>query len=389
MLSYKKEILYPLLAASILVTISTLSLFYAMFQFRQIAEQRDFIDVRRFDIITLRNAILDAESCQRGYLLTSNVKFLEHYEESKIQAIKTMAIITQNAQLLPKLPPIILKINQLTEDKFNIIEASISIQTNAGSYASHLTLSKDRGKAVMDDIRFQLKKADQYLLDSHQALENKMHSMIQFTITAAAVLVLMIFGILIFSYRRTLKLFNEMLSSSNKADHLNYQATHDPLTNLFNRRGFEDILEKSHENAEREKQKYAIFYMDLDGFKAVNDQFSHETGDQLLIAVGRLFQNCLRENDCLARLGGDEFTLFVKSFKDKNELTALANRLISSLHHPIFLNNHSIQVGVSVGVAIYRIDGFKAQEIMAAADSAMYKAKKSGKNRVAFLSETR
>ncbi len=389
MLSYKKEILYPLLAASILVTISTLSLFYTMFQFRQIAEQRDLIDMRRFDIISLRNAILDAENSQRGYLLTNNVSFLEHYDDSKVQAIKTMAELIKDSQQLPKLSPIILKIHRLAEDKFTIIEASISIQMNAGSYASHLTLSKDHGKAVMDEIRRNLKLADQYLLGNHQALENKMHSMIKFTIIAAAGLVLMIFGILIFSYLRTLKLFNEMLSSTNKADHLCYQATHDPLTNLYNRRGFEDILEKSHENAQREKRKYAVFYMDLDGFKAVNDQFSHEVGGQLLIAVSRLFQNCLRENDCIARLGGDEFTLIVQSFKDKEELATLASRLISSLKKPIQLNEKSVQVGVSVGVAIYRIDGFKPHEVMAAADGAMYKAKKAGKNRVAFLSESR
>lgn len=385
MLSFKKEILYPLVAASILVTISTLSLFYTMFQFRQIAEQRDLIDVRRYDIITLRNAILDAENSQRGYLLTNNVTFLEHYDESKVQAIKTMAKITQNTHFLPELPPIILKIRKLAEDKFGIIEASINIQTNAGSYASHLTLSKDRGKAVMDEIRLNLKQADQYLLDNHQALENKMHNMIKFTLTAAAGLVLMIFAILIFSYRRTLKLFNEMLSSSTKVDNLSYQATHDPLTNLYNRRGFEDLLEKTHERAECEKRKYAIFYMDLDGFKAVNDQYNHDVGDQLLVSVGKIFQNFLRENDCLARLGGDEFTLIVQSFSNKDELTALANRLISALKYPIQLNENSLHVGVSIGIAIYRIDGFKPQEVMAAADSAMYKAKKSGKNQAAFL----
>jgi diguanylate cyclase (GGDEF)-like protein len=385
MLSYKKEILYPLLAASILVTISTLSLFYTMFQFRQITEQRDLIDIRRYDIITLRNAILDAENSQRGYLLTNNVTFLEHYEGSKIQAIKTMACIMQNTESLPKLSPLILKINELAGDKFNIIEASINVQINAGSYASHLTLSKDHGKAVMDEIRLNLKLADQYLLGSRQALEDKMHRMIKLTLTAAAGLVLMIFAILIFSYRRTLRLFNEMLSTSTKADHLSYQATHDPLTNLYNRRGFEDMLERIHGHAQREKRKYAIFYMDLDGFKAVNDQFSHEVGDQLLVSVSHLFQNFLRDNDCLARLGGDEFTLVVQSFNHKDELTALANRLILALNHPIILNDRPVQVGVSIGVAIYRIDGFKPQELMAAADSAMYKAKKSGKNQVAFL----
>ena len=385
MLNYKKEILYPLLATSVLVAIVVISLFYTTYRLNIAAASKDLIDIQRYNIVQLRNAILDAENSQRGYLLTNNVTFLDHYEESKQQVNSSIANIKKYADDFVELMPLIEQVKVLSTEKFNIIEASINVQLNAGSYASHLTLSKDRGKMVMDAIREHLSKADKLLVENRQTLETKMQNTLRFTITAAITLVISILGILIFAYRHTLKMFKEVLTSTSKLNHLSYQATHDTLTSLYNRRGFEAMLEDIHQVAMNDKRKYAIFYMDLDGFKAVNDQYSHEMGDQLLIAVSRLFQSCLRENDCLARLGGDEFTLIVRSFRDKDELTILAQRLIDALKNPIQIDGNMLHVGVSIGVAIYRIDGFSMDELMGAADSAMYRAKRSGKNCMRFL----
>ena len=385
MLNYKKEILYPLLATSVLVAIVVISLFYTTYRLNIAAASKDLIDIQRYNIVQLRNAILDAENSQRGYLLTNNVTFLDHYEESKQQVNSSIANIKKYADDFVELMPLIEQVKVLSTEKFNIIEASINVQLNAGSYASHLTLSKDRGKMVMDAIREHLSKADKLLVENRQTLETKMQNTLRFTVTAAITLVISILGILIFAYRHTLKMFKEVLTSTSKLNHLSYQATHDTLTSLYNRRGFEAMLEDIHQVAMNDKRKYAIFYMDLDGFKAVNDQYSHEMGDQLLIAVSRLFQSCLRENDCLARLGGDEFTLIVRSFRDKDELTILAQRLIDALKNPIQIDGNMLHVGVSIGVAIYRIDGFSMDELMGAADSAMYRAKRSGKNCMRFL----
>ena len=387
MLNYKKEIIYPLLAASLLISVVMLSLFYTMYSLNKTEKNKDFIDSQRFNIITLRNAVLDAETSQRGYLITNNVTFLDHYNESKIQAYKTIADLTKSARTHPELTPMLEKIQQLCDDKFSIIEASTTVQLRAGSYASHLSLSKDRGRIVMDNIRSELIATDEYLLERRKILSNRMGKTIRYSIIAGVTLAVMIFGILIFSYLHTLHLFKVILSSSNKVDHLSHQATHDTLTNLLNRRGFESRLQKIHDNAILEKQKYAIFYMDLDNFKTVNDQYSHAIGDQLLITVSQLFQSCLREHDALARLGGDEFTLIVQKFKDKDELETLANRLINALKMPIPVENLMLSVGVSIGVAIHRTDAFTPKKLMMAADKAMYHAKNSGKNKVVFLNK--
>jgi CHASE3 domain sensor protein len=263
MLSYKKEMIYPLLAASLLISVVMLSLFYTMYNLNKIEKNKDFIDTQRFNIITLRNAMLDAENSQRGYLITNNVTFLEHYNESKTQASKTISELSTSTHKLPALTPIVKKLNRLCEEKFSIIETSTSVQLNSGSYASHLTLSKDRGKAVMDSIRTALTEADEYLLVSRKTLNDRMQVTIRYSIFAGAALALMIFGILLFSYLRSLQLFKEILSSTTKVDRLSYQATHDTLTNLLNRRGFENRLHNVHELAALEKQEYAILYMDL------------------------------------------------------------------------------------------------------------------------------
>lgn len=387
MQNYKKEIIYPLIGALLLISAVMLSLFYTMYTLNKIEKSKDFIDTQRYNIVTLRNAVLDAETSQRGYLITNNVTFLEHYNESKLQASITMGELSKNSHELNALKPILKRVYLLCEDKFKIIEASTEIQLSSGSYASHLSLSKDRGRAVMDNIRTTLKDADKYLLERREKLNDDLQKTIRHSIIASVTLAIITFSVLLYSHLRRLQLFKEILTSSTKVDHLSHQATHDPLTNLLNRRGFEIQLHNIHEHAAIEKQQYAIFYMDLDNFKAVNDQHSHEVGDQLLITVSQLFQSCLREQDALARVGGDEFTLIVNKFKDKNELEALASRLINMLEKPITIKNAMLSVGVSIGVAIHSVDGFTPKKLMMAADKAMYHAKNSGKNKVVFLSK--
>jgi diguanylate cyclase len=387
MQNYKKEIIYPLIGALLLISAVMLSLFYTMYTLNKIEKSKDIIDTQRYNIVTLRNAVLDAETSQRGYLITNNVTFLDHYNESKLQASITMGELSKNTPELNALKPILKKVYLLCEEKFKIIEASTSIQLSAGSYASHLSLSKDRGKVVMDSIRTTLKDADKYLLERREKLNDDMQKTIRHSIIASVTLAIITFSVLLYSHLRRLQLFKEILTSSTKVDHLSHQAMHDPLTNLLNRRGFEIQLHNIHENAAIEKQQYAVFYMDLDNFKAVNDQHSHAIGDQLLITVSQLFQNCLREHDALARLGGDEFTLIVPRFKDKDELETLANRLINTLKKPIPIENAMLSVGVSIGVAIHRTDGFNPKKLMMAADKAMYHAKNSGKNKVVFLNK--
>jgi len=157
---------------------------------------------------------------------------------------------------------------------------------------------------------------------------------------------------------------------------LQHLALHDDLTKLPNRRACMDTLEFTI----NKEQQFSLMYLDLDGFKAVNDNYGHDIGDLLLIEVSKLFKNKLRSQDYLARLAGDEFLVIVTDMSDEQSLPMLAGRLIASLQKPLVLENNSVQISVSIGIATYPEDGDNIETLLKRADDAMYKAKENGKN---------
>ncbi len=164
----------------------------------------------------------------------------------------------------------------------------------------------------------------------------------------------------------------------NQEEQLAYQALHDPLTGLPNRRMLEVVLPRLIEESEQGKSS-ALFFIDLDNFKLVNDNFGHHVGDSLLVELGRLIQKQLRSGDRLIRLGGDEFAILLDGVQ-KKEAEAIASRLLESVGHYQFVTpQKSFNLFLSIGVAM--ITGRVDQEIvMSRADTAMYQAKERGGN---------
>ena len=191
-------------------------------------------------------------------------------------------------------------------------------------------------------------------------------------------------GILLFSYRRTVLLFEQAIENRIKSERLSFEADHDPLTKLPNRRGLNTHLRKIHSLSRRMEDLYAVFYMDLDGFKLVNDRLGHEAGDAVLVTTTSLFTQVLRDTDFLARAGGDEFVLVIHRYRDDNELELLAQRIINSLKQPIMVNQKYCHIGVSIGIARYPADAKHLDSILQIADSLMYQSKEAGKNRYTF-----
>lgn len=131
----------------------------------------------------------------------------------------------------------------------------------------------------------------------------------------------------------------------------------------------------------RRKLHIAICYLDLDGFKQVNDQYGHHTGDQLLIALTQRMSQMLREADTLARIGGDEFVAILPDLSDFNASLVIAERLINEVSRPVQLGDLVIQVSVSIGITFYPQDAvISADQLLRQADHAMYEAKSAGKN---------
>lgn len=164
------------------------------------------------------------------------------------------------------------------------------------------------------------------------------------------------------------------------ADRENALAYSDALTGLPNRQLFNDRLNMSLAQAYRQLGKVALFFLDLDGFKAVNDQLGHDYGDLLLKQVAERLKTCVRTTDTVARLGGDEFTIIL-AIRDKRDAEQVAEKVLTTVRAPYDLNGKvADKVGTSIGIALYPLDGTQGAELVRKADAAMYAAKQGGKN---------
>ncbi|EOU9530349.1 putative bifunctional diguanylate cyclase/phosphodiesterase [Cronobacter dublinensis] len=161
-------------------------------------------------------------------------------------------------------------------------------------------------------------------------------------------------------------------------------ALHDTLTRLPNRVLLEDRLDQAIHKADREASRFALMFMDLDGFKAVNDAYGHNTGDRLLVAVTERLRELLKGQFTLARIGGDEFVLLAET-DEPNDAAALANALVHAIDKPFSLEPYELVVTLSVGIALYPHDGKNGRELMFNADAAMYHTKHTGRNGYSFF----
>lgn len=160
---------------------------------------------------------------------------------------------------------------------------------------------------------------------------------------------------------------------------LRAQAVRDSLTGLLNRASFMEHLEKAIARAARDGQYVGVAFIDLDGFKEINDRFGHQAGDRVLIEISRRIGLVVRQSDVLARLGGDEFVVLAQDEQD-NGLYRLGERLSAALREPIVVGAEIVAVTASVGLALYPDHALQAGQLLHAADLAMYGVKATGKN---------
>ncbi|MFO1352385.1 MAG: diguanylate cyclase [Gammaproteobacteria bacterium] len=155
---------------------------------------------------------------------------------------------------------------------------------------------------------------------------------------------------------------------------------YDPLTQLPNRVFFNKELSRALEAAKHKPHKLAVLFLDLDHFKTVNDTLGHAVGDQLLQEVAKRFQSCIRGDDLFARLGGDEFTLLLRQIRQIEDAQNVAQKILDQMDKPIAVGGRQIQIGVSIGISVHPQDGEDAATLIRNADSAMYRAKQSGRH---------
>jgi diguanylate cyclase (GGDEF)-like protein len=172
-------------------------------------------------------------------------------------------------------------------------------------------------------------------------------------------------------------------------ERLLHQARHDSLTGLPNRAVAEDRLEQALARAQRHTKIFAVLCMDLDGFKIINDEFGHDTGDEVLRAIAGRLRTRTRHSDTLARIGGDEFWAILEDCSGDAAAETAAESLITVLEEPVSVIGRQLRVSASIGIAMYPADGANASQLKRHADQAMYRAKSNGGKQIAFWSERR
>lgn len=158
-----------------------------------------------------------------------------------------------------------------------------------------------------------------------------------------------------------------------------YQALHDPLTEVANRARFHDRLTHAVARAGRSGELVAVLVLDLDGFKPINDAMGHEAGDAVLVAVAGRLRRCVRQVDTVARMGGDEFALLLVQLKDPEDAVRVARRILAELEQPVVFQGRELRVAGSVGIAANVAESDDPEALVHAADRAMYAAKARGK----------
>jgi diguanylate cyclase (GGDEF)-like protein/PAS domain S-box-containing protein len=178
------------------------------------------------------------------------------------------------------------------------------------------------------------------------------------------------------------------ISSQKEAEQELYRLSFsDSLTSLPNRLRFEMLTKEALISAAKNRLFLAFLYIDLDGFKAVNDRLGHAVGDGLLKEVAKRLQNAFRNNDFVARLGGDEFAILLYRIKDKADAGMVAQRIISFINRPFYIDNNEISVGASVGISIYPESAMDFEQLFKNADIALYKAKHAGRNQYQYFTQ--
>lgn len=154
------------------------------------------------------------------------------------------------------------------------------------------------------------------------------------------------------------------------------------LTDLPNRRLFEGRVEQAIAQFERSGQSFALLYLDGDGFKSINDRYGHEIGDEFLRGVGKRMKECTRAGDSVGRIGGDEFAILLENIEDRQQIYEVSMRALKKLRDPYLVKEEEILSSFTIGVACFPEDGNTLDDLFRAADEALYRGKREGKNQV-------
>ncbi|WP_286272154.1 transporter substrate-binding domain-containing protein [Thalassotalea hakodatensis] len=195
-----------------------------------------------------------------------------------------------------------------------------------------------------------------------------------------AIIVIVIIAFILWNRR----LYREVKIRKALEEKMKHMATHDELTDLPNRLLLKDRINHGINYHRRQDRTMAVLFIDLDGFKTINDTHGHDVGDELLILVADKLSGCVRKSDTVVRFGGDEFVLLLTGLHHKNEAAFIAEKVLKSVQQPFELSVGEVRIGCSIGIAMFPTDGESESDLLKVADTLMYRVKAAGKNHYIF-----
>ncbi|MFL9913658.1 diguanylate cyclase domain-containing protein [Paraburkholderia sp. RL17-337-BIB-A] len=343
-------------------------------------------DEEAFAVLGAANRVLhnleDAETGQRGYLLTGDESYLLPYRQGVQDLDDTVLHLQQVVSNDEKSLELVRRIEHAKTAKVTELARSVELARSGNRAAAIALVQTSEGKRYMDGLRRDLGQLLNDWREKRRVATRDAHVRLVYGTAALAVVAVLVCCLLVYTLFIQRRAFAKIHSYSAALDR---EAAHDPLTDLPNRRRLLAAIDALATPSADDLGRTGLLYLDIDGFKSVNDALGHSAGDVLLRELGEALRAATRQQDMLARVGGDEFVLLTTDCGDDEQLRQLAGRMIARVRE-VGDKRYAgrFQIGVSIGIATYPDRTDTVEQLLDVADAAMYEAKKGGRSTYRF-----
>ncbi|WMY11392.1 diguanylate cyclase domain-containing protein [Paraburkholderia phenoliruptrix] len=342
-------------------------------------------DEEAFSVLGAANRVLhdleNAETGQRGYLLTGDENYLVPYRQGVHDLDDTILRLQQAAGSDEKSLELVRRVEHAKTSKVTELARTVELARSGNRAGAIALVQTNEGKLYMDGLREDLNLLLNNWRDRRKAATQDAHRRLVFGSAALVAIAVLVCCLMVYTVYIQRRAFARVHAYSNALDQ---QAAHDTLTGLPNRRRLLSAIDELSGHAAGSRRT-ALLYLDIDGFKNVNDAMGHSAGDVLLRRLAESLRAVTRHDDMLARVGGDEFVLLADDCGDDSQLRELAERLVSSVR-AVGEREYGgrFAIGVSIGIATFPDRVRSIAGLLDVADAAMYAAKRSGRSTYSF-----
>ncbi|GAB3546768.1 hypothetical protein GCM10027343_25100 [Noviherbaspirillum agri] len=331
------------------------------------------------------SAFQDAEIGQRGYLLTSNPRYLEPYENALKEIDARLDWLARGLKEESRYQLHLAEINRIKIEKLDELHQTVVLHKQGRHAAALAMVNSDRGKLIMDRLRM---LSGEMVTDKRAELARIKQTSVQRGERAEHSTYLFGASIALFMALAYAYLLFDLRERGRLTARAEFAENHDELTGLHNGKFFRDLLSSHVRQGYREGTRIALVFVNLDNFKSVNQEFGFVSGNQVLIEIASRLAETARKGEAVARLRNDEFAIMVSRANSIEDLSSFAGRLIDALTPSLIPEMPEKYLGFSIGIAIYPDDASSAGQLLDCANEAVAKAKTEGRARYRFFRET-